>query len=555
MDINNLNFSVDPMALVVGVKAATVALKGLDNVLSSIAEGVKEAFAVKGYKDYLQTVHRFGKDLADELLVLQMAFGKMKVAIATALTPIAEVFVPMLNDAIFAVIRFAGVVRQFLSAFIAGVSGNRAVADSAQEAADAEEQLGSAASSAGRAARRSVMAFDQLNRLNAGSGGGSGSSAFVPNPEELVISPEVQAAVDKLLAVLQPLLSIDFTPLKNALAQVWEALVQLAQTVAPALQWLWFEVLTPFAAWVVEVLAPALTEGFGAGLNMVCAAIAPVLEGMQVLWEGIKPIIAYIGTLVMDALTAWKENFELLSQVFQQRGPQIVGIFQNVTQAVTLAWEAIQPVLKLLREEFQATFGFIGQMAAEGAGVVCDALSGITAFLVNVFSGNWETAWEQLKNTLKSTVNGVIGLLNSMLSRLASALNKVIGVANTLSFTVPAWVPGIGGNRFGVNMRYVSAPQIPYLAQGAVLPANKPFLAVVGDQRHGTNIEAPLETIQQAVAVVMEDMAAGNMAGHQATVSVLREILEAVLGISIGDETIAKAVSRHNHRMAMLRGY
>ena len=555
MDINNLNFSVDPMALVVGVKAATVALKGLDNVLSSIAEGVKEAFAVKGYKDYLQTVHRFGKDLADELLVLQMAFGKMKVAIATALTPIAEVFVPMLNDAIFAVIRFAGVVRQFLSAFIAGVSGNRAVADSAQEAADAEEQLGSAASSAGRAARRSVMAFDQLNRLNAGSGGGSGSSAFVPNPEELVISPEVQAAVDKLLAVLQPLLSIDFTPLKNALAQVWEALVQLAQTVAPALQWLWFEVLTPFAAWGVEVLAPALTEGFGAGLNMVCAAIAPVLEGMQVLWEGIKPIIAYIGTLVMDALTAWKENFELLSQVFQQRGPQIVGIFQNVTQAVTLAWEAIQPVLKLLREEFQATFGFIGQMAAEGAGVVCDALSGITAFLVNVFSGNWETAWEQLKNTLKSTVNGVIGLLNSMLSRLASALNKVIGVANTLSFTVPAWVPGIGGNRFGVNMRYVSAPQIPYLAQGAVLPANKPFLAVVGDQRHGTNIEAPLETIQQAVAVVMEDMAAGNMAGHQATVSVLREILEAVLGISIGDETIAKAVSRHNHRMAMLRGY
>ncbi|MBQ6840021.1 MAG: hypothetical protein IJO45_04960 [Oscillospiraceae bacterium] len=555
MDINNLNFSVDPMALVVGVKAATVALKGLDNVLSSIAEGVKEAFAVKGYKDYLQTVHRFGKDLADELLVLQMAFGKMKVAIATALTPIAEVFVPMLNDAIFAVIHFAGVVWQFLSAFIAGVSGNRAVADSAQEAADAEEQLGSAASSAGRAARRSVMAFDQLNRLNAGSGGGSGSSAFVPNPEELVISPEVQAAVDKLLAVLQPLLSIDFTPLKNALAQVWEALVQLAQTVAPALQWLWFEVLTPFAAWVVEVLAPALTEGFGAGLNMVCAAIAPVLEGMQVLWEGIKPIIAYIGTLVMDALTAWKENFELLSQVFQQRGPQIVGIFQNVTQAVTLAWEAIQPVLKLLREEFQATFGFIGQMAAEGAGVVCDALSGITAFLVNVFSGNWETAWEQLKNTLKSTVNGVIGLLNSMLSRLASALNKVIGVANTLSFTVPAWVPGIGGNRFGVNMRYVSAPQIPYLAQGAVLPANKPFLAVVGDQRHGTNIEAPLETIQQAVAVVMEDMAAGNMAGHQATVSVLREILEAVLGISIGDETIAKAVSRHNHRMAMLRGY
>ena len=52
-------------------------------------------------------------------------------------------------------------------------------------------------------------------------------------------------------------------------------------------------------------------------------------------------------------------------------------------------------------------------------------------------------------------------------------------------------------------MSKVSAPQIPYLAQGAVLPANRPFLAVVGDQKHGTNIEAPLDTIKQALAEVL----------------------------------------------------
>ena len=47
------------------------------------------------------------------------------------------------------------------------------------------------------------------------------------------------------------------------------------------------------------------------------------------------------------------------------------------------------------------------------------------------------------------------------------------------------------------------APQIPYLAQGAVIPANREFLAVLGDQKHGTNVEAPLETIKQALAEVM----------------------------------------------------
>ena len=540
---------------VLEIKAAATALKGLDGVLESIAQGVKEAFSVKGYKDYLQTVRRFGKDLADELLVLQLAFGKMKVAIAQAVSPIAQVFVPWLNDAIYAVTRFAGVVRQFLTAFISGVTGNTRLADSARDAAGAEEELESAATSAGRAARRTVMAFDQLNRLNAASGGGSGgSTGALSGMEGLEISPAVQAAVDKLLQFLQPLLSMDFTPLKNALSTVWQALVQLAQTVAPALEWLWFEVLTPFAAWVVEVLAPALLECFAAGLRMVSAAIGPVLEGMQQLWEGIKPIVAYIGTLVVDALGSWELSFDSLAGLFTQRGPQIVEIFRNISQAVILAWEAISPILELLRQAFLATFDFVGQMARSGTGVVIDALAGITAFLAGAFAGDWDSAWADLTGSLRTVVNGVIQLLNAMLSRLGSALNRVISAANSLSFTVPEWVPGVGGKRFGVSMRAVSVPQIPYLARGAVLPANKPFLAVVGDQRHGTNVEAPLATIQEAVAVVMEDMAAGNMAGHQATVEVLRQILEAVLGISIGDETIANAVSRHNRRQAMLCG-
>lgn len=100
----------------------------------------------------------------------------------------------------------------------------------------------------------------------------------------------------------------------------------------------------------------------------------------------------------------------------------------------------------------------------------------------------------------------------------------------------------------------ISSPSIPYLAKGAVIPPNAPFMAVLGDQRHGTNVEAPLSTIQEAVALVMEDYAAANLAGHEATVAVLRDILEAVLGIEIGDQVIGQAVQRYNSRMAIMRG-
>ena len=97
-------------------------------------------------------------------------------------------------------------------------------------------------------------------------------------------------------------------------------------------------------------------------------------------------------------------------------------------------------------------------------------------------------------------------------------------------------------------------PQIPYLAKGAVLPANRPFLAMVGDQRHGTNIEAPLATIQEAVALVMDDMIASNTAGQEMIVGVLRELLEAVMGIRVGDEVIGRAVQRYNRKMAVVKG-
>ena len=125
---------------------------------------------------------------------------------------------------------------------------------------------------------------------------------------------------------------------------------------------------------------------------------------------------------------------------------------------------------------------------------------------------------------------------------------------NTLSFTVPDWVPGIGGSTLGFNFGTITAPQIPYLAQGAVIPPNREFMAVLGDQSHGTNVEAPLATIQQAVAAVMQDYQDGNLAALEQVIAVLRQILEAVYGIHIGDAVIGQAVARYNSKQSIITG-
>lgn len=521
-----------------------------------VEEAISSAFSIGGYKDYLRTVRRFGKELTDELLVMQLSFGKMKAAIADSVAPIAAVFVPMINRAVAAVTEFAGNVGQFFRGLILGITGQDMLGKSAENAADQEKELASSAKKAGTAVRRSLVAFDQLNRLSRSGSGGSKKTTqqelgiYVPD----AISPQVQAIVDKVLYFLRPLLEINLEPLRLALQRLGEAFSGLAQLAASSLEWLWFEVLTPFIAWGMESFAPAMTEVFASALELVTAAVAPLMEGIKALYASLQPVIAFIGQQVVAALGSFKNAFDILAGVFREKSPQITGMLQNIAAVVSAVWNRVSPVLSALAASFHSTFDQIANTVGTVLGYLLDAMGGICDFLTGAFTGSWQQAWDGIVGYLKGAVNTIIGLLNGMLGRFSSAVNSAIAGANNLSFSIPNWVPIIGGRSFSPNLSPMKTPQIPYLAQGAVLPANRPFMAVVGDQRHGTNIEAPLATIEQAVAGVMQDSIQSNLAGHEATVQVLRQILGAVLGIRIGDETIARAAQRYEEKMAVVRG-
>lgn len=126
---------------------------------------------------------------------------------------------------------------------------------------------------------------------------------------------------------------------------------------------------------------------------------------------------------------------------------------------------------------------------------------GFADFVGGVFSGDMERAAEGFKNIWRGAFNIIASILNGLLNLIELGLNAI-------QIDVPDWVPFIGGRHFGFN---VNVPQIPYLAQGAVIPPNREFLAVLGDQHTGTNIEAPLETIKQALAEVMAQHGGGDI--------------------------------------------
>lgn len=508
--------------------------------------------------------------LSGQLQQLSFNFNNLKVAVGNVINPIMEAMLPAINAAVTAVTRFANalatVIGLLFGKSVSVSNGVEAVGDSFSGAASEAEKLEAATTAAGKAAKKSLAGFDELNKLSdpSGSGGGgsgagtTGGTTSTPQifegMSEDTVSPVLEAITQKIKDLIEPLQSIDFAPLKNELIDLTGVYGELGSTIVNALEWAWFNILVPLAKWNIEEMVPATVKLLSSAFSAVGNALGPVTVGMQGFYNALQPTIDFIKEAAIAGLDNFSTSFDQLATLMEEKGPAIVKILSGIGDIVAAVWRIVQPILRLMQAKWTETFGRMSQATLDGCGWILEALSYAVEFVAGMLTLDWNRAWEGLVGVVKTWVNGIVGLANKMLTAVVQAVNHMIQGINRLSFSVPDWVPGIGGSTYGFNLRQIPVPQIPYLAKGAVLPANKPFMAVVGDQRHGTNVEAPLSTIQEAVAMVMQDMIASNMAGHESTVGVLREILEVLLGIQIGDEVIAEAVERHRTKMAIVNG-
>ena len=521
----------------------------LQDVLTAyqkVAKAIEEAFRQVDFSDTITDtvrLRRHTEKFSGQLAYLRMNLGSLKAAFQEAFAPIGNLVLPVINKAIGRLRSFLHTMAAVLAAVTENIFGVQAVAKAGDSAAKSYTRLGASA-------RKSLASFDQIERLNSASGSGA-TGIFDP---KTTLSENVKDYVNHILQFLQPLRDINLEPLKAAFQNLWSAVQPLLQKLADLLTFLWQAVAAPFLSWCLQTLLPVLTGLVTKAIEAVTNTTGPLITGLKLVWDAMQPVVEFIRTAVISALVAWRQSFTELAAQLGEKGDAIATIFYGVRDVISRIWSAISPVLQVMRDYFAETFGGIGRVVMQVVGVLLEGLAGLTEFLTGAFTGDWKRAWNGIVLFFKSTVNGLIGLLNTMLVKLTATLNAVVNLASKLKFTVPKWVPGIGGQVFSIPMKHFQAPQIPYLAKGAVLPANRPFLAMVGDQKHGTNIEAPLATIQQAVAAVMDGYTDANMAGHNATIGVLTQILEAVLGIEIGDECIARAASRYQSKMAIVRG-
>lgn len=158
-----------------------------------------------------------------------------------------------------------------------------------------------------------------------------------------------------------------------------------------------------------------------------------------------------------------------------------------------------------LKDKFQIIIDLMNIWATAIKDVVDDinlVFRGIVDFIAGVFTGDWERAWLGVREIFSGIFSGLQDLIRAPINSVIRLINGAIGGLNTLVR---------GANRLpGVNIPTI--PNVPYLASGAVIPPRSEFLAVLGDQKHGNNIETPEALLRKIIREELGDMK-GNSGG------------------------------------------
>lgn len=260
------------------------------------------------------------------------------------------------------------------------------------------------------------------------------------------------------------------------------------------------------AALLPQISTFILSTVLGAVLNALAVFIASVVASIG-LWPLL--LVAAVSVILAAIIETLRKHGDDIRAGVDKFGETIADIIRSAGEKVKEIWNGLWLTVKLIGmqlweditqgwNDFWANIGTaLDSAAADIQQGWNDAWTAVSDFVSDI--------WEGITDTIETAINGIIGLVNGMISAIVDGVNGVIGVLNGFGFDVPEWAQDkLGVERVGFNIDPITAPQIPYLAQGAVIPANHEFLAVLGDQTNGTNIEAPLATIQQALAEVME---------------------------------------------------
>lgn len=528
------------------------------------------------------------------------ALARLKGALLTLAQPLVNVIIP----AFTAFVNVLTKVVSVLAAVVSSVFGTTAKqsAEAAKNLYDEQKALKATGSAAKKAAGQ-LASFDEINKLTSNDSGGGSSSGISPDFSALEKGidltgkiGEITAFVSASLLALGAILTFSGANIPLGLGLMAAGAVGLAAVAKEN----WDYISSQLMARMNDILGDIMAGGgilaviglvllftghVGIGLALFLAGAAAFATAASFQWGGIeqdiKTVIGKITLILGGALL-------VLGAVLTFTGVNLplgialmaAGAAGLVTSAV-LNWDKITGTLKPVISKIMTAVG--GSLLVLGA---LFAFSGINiplgiamllaggASLISVGALNWNAIldkfkeiwkgiknwWntdvaefftaEYWKNVMKKIGNGIVSVFYGAVNVVIRGINWLISKLNTISFAVPEWVPLIGGKKFGFNISKVKEIAIPRLAAGAVIPPNREFMAVLGDQKSGRNLEAPESLIRQ---IVREESGGGSGDVSGILYAILEAIREGKV-LSCDDKTLAAVVGRAQARQMRAKG-
>ena len=287
--------------------------------------------------------------------------------------------------------------------------------------------------------------------------------------------------------------SINFGPLFDSFATLLEAVQPILSTLGDLIVWVYENCILPLGTYLIESLGPAIGNVIAPALTIISAVISGLKDGLEWIWNNIlQPLADEIGDKIVNTL-------DLISGFLDKIGNnekfmsymKTLGEVVGVVVAGLTAWAAIS---KVVTGAIGLLSGALNFLASNPLVLVI----GLIALLVAGFIEAYKTS-ETFRDKVNSVVNAVLGFFEGLANGVIDAWNAIKHAMNTLHFDIPDWVPGIGGKSFGFNFSDTAHVSLPRLAKGAVIPPNKEFLAMLGDQTRGRNIETPEGLLREIV--------------------------------------------------------
>lgn len=288
----------------------------------------------------------------------------------------------------------------------------------------------------------------------------------------------------------------------NTAAKIADTAAQVAMTAATV-------------AWnAVCAIATTVTTALGAAIafltspiGLVVVAITALIAAGVLLYKNWDEVKAY-------AATIWGAIKDTVSKLIEAVQEKISAVMQAIRTGIETALNAV-------KEKWDTIWG------------------GLKDTTVKIFEGIW--------NGIKGVINKILGGVESMANGVIKGINKLTSALSNIKFDVPDWVPGIGGNSFGIDIPSISEVSLPRLAQGGFVKANTPRLAMIGDNRNYGEIVAPedkmMEWLNKAVELGARMMGGGGgLSEDDVYYAFKRALNEADLTATLDTDRLFKAM-------------